>query len=137
MGFAYVQSYPGILKLVEEVLNIIAFSCVASFQLSTSRGDAFLAASIGAFVITFILLLIRVFDVDQKIVAPWPKIEFGYCLIWSVFYLITSALLIDIGNSTWYRIDKYIAGGSFGLFATCVYLVDAYDKFKNGGSPNP
>lgn len=96
---------------------MIAFSCVAD-ALSSSRGDAFLAASVGAFIITFLLLMIRMFDLDQKIVAPWHMIEMGYCAVWSVFYLITAALVLDFGTPIRGTSlgDKYLAGGVSNFF---------------------
>nr|XP_022899886.1 uncharacterized protein LOC111413225 [Onthophagus taurus] len=125
MGLLYVRTLPGALKCVQLLFNLIAFICIAATGVS-ARGDAFLVASVGAFVITLLLLLIRIMDLDTKINLPWMKIEFGYCVIWSIFYLITAALVIDT------NVDGYIAGGVFGLLAMILYIIDAIDKFRAG-----
>ncbi|XP_017774337.1 PREDICTED: CKLF-like MARVEL transmembrane domain-containing protein 4 [Nicrophorus vespilloides] len=124
MAIDYIKTTPGILKAVEVVLNFIGFVSVAATGVSP-RGDAFLVASVGGFLITGIMLVLFMLDLHEKIPIPWNRVEFFFCIIWAVFYLITAALVIDV------RAGGYIAGGSFGLFATVAYLLDAYDKYRN------
>lgn len=121
-GLEYLKSKKGILKLLEELFNIIALACVAS-EATGPRGEAFLVASIGAFIITALIIFVRVLGLDEKISAPWSKIELGYCIIWGVFYLITSALVIDadayneyLGVSTFSKFEKIQQGFYYHLY---------------------
>lgn len=88
---------------------------MASF--TSPRGDAFLAASIGGFIITLIIVILKILDVHEKLTLPWGKIEFVYDIVWAIFLLITSALVIDSGPG------PYIAGGVSIIFIKLLNLV--------------
>ncbi|GJQ70267.1 hypothetical protein Trydic_g22708 [Trypoxylus dichotomus] len=125
MAVSYVTQIPGVLRILQLLFNFIGFVCILATGLS-QRGDAFLAATIGGFLLSLTIILIRVLDVHAKISLPWIKIEFVYNIIWAIFLLITSALILDQGPG------GYIAGGVFGLFGVLAYLIDAVDKYYAG-----
>lgn len=103
-----------------QVFNFIGFMCIACTNGVSAKGDAFLAASIGAFIITAIFLVIYVLDIQERVGIPWIKIQFFYCVIWGLFYLITAALVIDLGSG---YVDSYVAGGvSYYLFISLLSL---------------
>lgn len=95
--------------LLFQFFNFVAFICILA-TVATARGDAFLAASIGGFLTSFIILLLKIFNIHEKVVLPWPRLEFIFNIIWAVFLLITSALVIDQGPG------GYIAGGVSFLY---------------------
>lgn len=106
--------------LFMQVFNFIGFMCIACTNGTSAKGDAFLAASIGAFIITAIFLVIYVLDIQERVGIPWIKIQFFYCVIWGLFYLITAALVIDLGSG---YVDSYVAGGvSYYLFISLLSL---------------
>ncbi|KAK9745623.1 Membrane-associating domain [Popillia japonica] len=125
MAVGYVMQIPGILRILQLLFNFIGFVCILATGVSP-KGDAFLAATIGGFLISLIIILIKILNVHERISLPWPRIEFIYNLVWAVFLLITSALVLDQGPG------GYIAGGVFGLLGVIAYLIDALDKYYAG-----
>lgn len=49
--------------------------------------------------------MIFTFNLNEKLHLPWSIVQMVFCVIWSAFLIITSALVIDT------RADSYIAGG--------------------------
>ncbi|KAF2901353.1 hypothetical protein ILUMI_04832 [Ignelater luminosus] len=123
IGFGYVKTLPGIIKIAQEVMNFIGMICVAATGMS-ARGDAFIACSVIALIVTALLLASYIFQIIAKLQIPWYKIEFFYCVIWVIFYIVVSSLVAASGSG------GYIAGGIFGFLAAILYAADAYHKYR-------
>jgi hypothetical protein len=127
----YLVSIPtGILKLIESLCNFLGVILCATG--STDAGGSgnkgfFLFVSILALIITFLLLVLGVLNV-QKTYWPsrWPFIEFCWCAFIALFYFIASIVLAAVAkyNGVW--------GGAtfFGFAAFITYVADALFQFR-------
>ncbi|KAG8231903.1 hypothetical protein J437_LFUL011372 [Ladona fulva] len=124
---SYIRTLPGMLKIAQIVLNLLGFICIiATHPYVTSRGSWFNTVSMGGFWFTGIMLALYLFHVIEKLYRiPWLKIEFGFCLLWTLFYLIAASLAADYGR----LIEAFGAAAFFGFCAMVAYGADAYFKF--------
>ncbi|CAH0556947.1 unnamed protein product [Brassicogethes aeneus] len=124
----YIKTIPGMLKIAEVVLNLLGFICIEASGVYShaSRGSWFNFVSMTAFWFTGILLalyLFHVIEVSYKI--PWLKIEFVFCALWTLFYLIAASLAVSFNH------EAYSAAGFFGFCGMVAYGFDAFLKFKS------
>ncbi|XP_032218485.2 uncharacterized protein LOC5518013 [Nematostella vectensis] len=138
----YVKSLPGILKIIEFVFLLHAFSCMADCCGNGSgRYAFFLAMTIIAWIMVIIIFL--VFFLDQTSAIPqlnWQYVVLFSSIAWAVLLLICSALMADVSSDTrhyrdWqgYGIRNYYvkwwdtmtAGVVFGFLAMLVFIIDA------------
>ncbi|CAG0890980.1 unnamed protein product [Darwinula stevensoni] len=117
---------PGILKGAAMLTNIIGFICVMVSELNyVSRANWFNFVAMGGFWITGILLVFYLFHIIEKFyMINWLKIEFGYCALWSFFYM-TASIAVAAGG-----LEAWAAAAFFGFVAMAIYGFDAYLKFK-------
>ena len=82
-----------------QILNLLGFICIEVSAFSYhSRGSYFIFCSMTGFWFTGILLLFYLFHIIEKFYRiPWLKIEFGFCAVWTVLYLIASCLAATLG----------------------------------------
>ncbi|XP_071519741.1 CKLF-like MARVEL transmembrane domain-containing protein 4 [Panulirus ornatus] len=73
------------------------------------------------------LLVLYVMHVIERLQrVPWLMGEFGYCALWTFFYLTASA-----GSAAWGAMDGFNAVAAFfGFAAMIAYAVDAFFKFR-------
>jgi uncharacterized membrane protein len=72
-----------------------------------------------------ILLVLYIFHVIERFFRiPWVQIEFIFCAIWTLFYLI-AAISVSTVNS-----GAYTAAAFFGFCAMVAYGYDAWLKFN-------
>lgn len=93
---------------LSKTLNLIGFISIQASGVWAlhSRGGWYSTVSMGGFWFTGILLVFYLFHVIEKFYKiPWLKIEFVFCAIWTVFYLIASCLAVT------FPIEAYIAAG--------------------------
>ncbi|KAJ8971634.1 hypothetical protein NQ317_015910 [Molorchus minor] len=148
---SYIRTLPGILKVIQVGTSLIGFICIelsGPFSIS-DQGRFFNFVSMTAFWFTAILLAFYLFHVIEKLYkVPWLKIEFGFCILWTLFYLIASCLAVTFHSS-----GAFIAAGvsiitvvnyccktdfierilciiSFGFIGMTVYGIDAYLKLR-------
>ncbi|EFN61419.1 CKLF-like MARVEL transmembrane domain-containing protein 4 [Camponotus floridanus] len=131
---SYARTLPGILKIVQVVLNLLGFICITvSSHSSHSRGGWFNTVSMIGFWFTGILLVFYLFHIIEKFSRiPWLKIEFVFCTIWTVFYLLAASLAADYARHT----EAFGVAAFFGFCAMVAYGYDAWLKFhavKSGG----
>ncbi|KAI6183183.1 MARVEL domain-containing protein [Aphelenchoides bicaudatus] len=126
----YLQTLPGLLKIIIIVLNILVFFCVAigGPGYYAGIGWATFVATFG-FTISLILLLLYLFHVvDMMPNIPWIVGEMVYCFAWTIFYFIAASVLVVAAAS--YRGTFFWAVAAFFAFAAmCAYGFDAYLKF--------
>ncbi|KAJ3654309.1 hypothetical protein Zmor_013505 [Zophobas morio] len=122
----YIRTLPGILKAAQIILNLLGFICIEVSAFSYhSRGSYFIFCSMTGFWFTGILLLFYLFHIIEKFYRiPWLKIEFGFCAVWTVLYLIASCLAATLG------VEAFAVAAFFGFCAMIVYAADAYFKLR-------
>ncbi|KAG5322789.1 CKLF4 protein, partial [Pseudoatta argentina] len=125
---SYARTLPGMLKIVQVVLNLLGFICITvSVHSSHSRGGWFNTVAMGGFWFTGILLVLYLFHIVEKFARiPWLKIEFIFCTIWTLFYLLAASLAADFARYT----EAFGVAAFFGFCAMVAYGYDAWLKFK-------
>ncbi|XP_015588164.1 CKLF-like MARVEL transmembrane domain-containing protein 4 [Cephus cinctus] len=125
---SYVRTIPGMLKVAQVVLNLLGFICITVSQFSReSRSGWFNTVAMGGFWFTGILLALYLFHVVEKFFKiPWLKIEFIFCTIWTIFYLIAAALVADYAKHS----EAFGVAAFFGFCAMVAYGYDAWLKFN-------
>nr|CAD7606532.1 unnamed protein product [Timema genevievae] len=124
----YIRTIPGILKVVQIVLNLLGFICISvSWGATSSRGSWFNTVAMTGFWFTGIMLALYLFHVVEKFYKiPWLKIEFVFCALWVFFYLLAASLAADYGKAD----EAFGAAAFFGFCAMVVYGYDAFLKFN-------
>ncbi|GLG92480.1 Uncharacterized protein GBIM_00170 [Gryllus bimaculatus] len=124
----YIRTLPGMLKVGQIAFNLLGFiSMLCSITRHFSRGEWFNTVAMGGFWFTGIMLVLYLFHVVEKFYRiPWLKIEFVFCAIWTVFYLIAASLACAAGNVS----EANIVAGIFGYVAMVLYAYDAFLKFQ-------
>ncbi|XP_044742388.1 CKLF-like MARVEL transmembrane domain-containing protein 7 [Chrysoperla carnea] len=122
----YIRTIPGALKIAQIVLNLLGFICIQCSKFSNyATGSFFNTVAMTAFWITGILLAFYLFHVIEKFFKiPWLKLEFFYCTIWTLLYLIAAIFAASFGS------DAYVAAAFFGFCAMVVYGYDAWLKWQ-------
>ncbi|KAJ8726003.1 hypothetical protein PYW07_000701 [Mythimna separata] len=122
---SYIKTIPGILKIVQVLCSLLGFICIRCSYLSgATKGSFFSWISMIAFWFTGILLGLYLFHILEKFYKiPWLKLEFGFCAIWTFFYLLVSILAATVHD------NPHSAAAFFGFVAMIAYLVDAYLKW--------
>ncbi|XP_047506889.1 MARVEL domain-containing protein 1-like [Pieris napi] len=123
---SYLQTVPGLLKIVQVGGSLLGFICVVCSRVGTaSKGAYFSWVSMIAFWFTGILLGFYLFHIVEKFYKiPWLRLEFLFAAVWSLLYLIASILATTVGDNAHY------AASFFGFAATLAYMIDAYLKFR-------
>lgn len=124
---SYARTVPGILKVVQVVLNLLGFICVTvSVFSSHSRGAWFNTVAMGGFWFTGIVLVLYLFHFVEKFSKiPWLKIEFVFCTVWTVLYLLAASLVADFARNT----EAFGVAAVFGFCAMVAYGYDAWLKY--------
>lgn len=125
---SYIRTVPGILKAAQIILNLLGFICITISHWSvTSRGGWFNFVAMTGFWFTGILLVFYLFHVIEKFFKiPWLKVEFGFCALWTFFYLLAASLAAGLASVD----EAFGAGAFFGYCAMVAYAYDAFLKFK-------
>ncbi|XP_008555224.1 CKLF-like MARVEL transmembrane domain-containing protein 4 [Microplitis demolitor] len=125
---SYFRTMPGILKIIQMVLDILGFICIAvSNYAQLSRGAWFNTVAMVGFWCTGILLASYVFHVIEKLYKiPWLTIEFFYCGIMTACYLLAASLAADYAHAN----EGFGAAAFFGFCAMVCYGYDTWLKFK-------
>lgn len=122
---SYLFTLPGLLKCVQVLCSLLGFICiqVSNFNNAT-KGSFFSWISMIAFWFTGILLGFYLFHLVEKFYKiPWLKLEFLFCAVWTLMYLIVSILATTVHD------NPHSAAAFFGFVATVAYGADAYLKY--------
>ncbi|RZF38038.1 hypothetical protein LSTR_LSTR006437 [Laodelphax striatellus] len=124
----YIRTIPGMLKCAQTVLNLLGFLTISISGYSVNgRGSFFSSISGFGFWFTGILLVLYLFHVVEKFFAiPWLRIEFGFCALWAVFYMIASTLCAAYLSYS----AAFACAALFGYCAMAAYGYDAFLKFQ-------
>ncbi|KAK3913701.1 CKLF-like MARVEL transmembrane domain-containing protein 4 [Frankliniella fusca] len=125
---SYIRTLPGMLKAAQIILNLLGFICITvSYHSIHSRGSWFNTVAMIGFWFTGILLVFYLFHVIEKFFKiPWLKVEFVFCAVWTLFYLLAASLAAGWAN----RDEAFGAGAFFGYCAMVAYGYDAFLKFN-------
>nr|XP_022899897.1 uncharacterized protein LOC111413234 isoform X1 [Onthophagus taurus] len=126
LNVSYLKSFPCVLKLVQLICNTLITIIVAENWYRDLQ-TAYLIASIGALVLSSIIFLIKIHNIDKYIKnVPWSKLEVSYYTTWSVYYFIVIAQAISYEP---YKIAQMIS-----LISVITFMIDAsvsYTEMKN------
>ncbi|KAI5742294.1 hypothetical protein M8J77_005832 [Diaphorina citri] len=122
----YLRTVPGLLKMIQIVLNLIGFILISMSMYSMYfRANFFNTVAMFGFWFTGILLVLYLFHIIEKLYKiPWLKIEFVYCSILAAFYFIASILC-----ASWATHSTFGVAAIFGFCATGAYAYDAWIKY--------
>ncbi|KAK2588275.1 hypothetical protein KPH14_004298 [Odynerus spinipes] len=125
---AYIRTLPGILKVIQVVLNLLGFICITVSKYGNhSRGGWFNTVAMIGFWFTGVLLVLYLFHIVEKFSKiPWLKIELIFCGLWAFFYFIAASLSADYGRVS----EAFAAAAFFGFCAVIAYGYDAWLKFS-------
>lgn len=123
----YTRTIPGILKCARLVTDLIGFICIMlTGGYYYNRANWFSFVSMTGFWVTLILLAFYLFHLIEKTYfLPWNLIEFIFCAVWTLFYLIAVILAIASAN-----IAAFAVAALFGIVSLGMYGYDAFLKFK-------
>ena len=81
-------------------MNLLGFICILSSPWKYfSRANWFNTVAMGGFWFSSIMLALYLFHVQELFTRiPWVKVEFVFCAIWTLFYLIAASLAADYGS---------------------------------------
>lgn len=137
----YITSIPGILKIVEFFLLMIAFALAADFKggWTWGRMDFFLFVTVTSWLVVIAVFILFAFNVISKINVSidWnvPVMAFAACV--AVLLLISSSLIADnarrwndvYGGYRGTGLDKLSAAAAFGFFSMVAFICDAAYHF--------
>ncbi|XP_060565397.1 CKLF-like MARVEL transmembrane domain-containing protein 4 isoform X1 [Ruditapes philippinarum] len=123
----YIKTYNGLLKIVECVLDIIAFICASIYIHWGPYGGGWVQfVTMSAFITTLLLFGFHLFRIIYKLPGPWGLIELIYYVLYSLMMLIAGIVCAARGN--W---DASIGAAAFFTFAaTACYVFDTFLLFR-------
>jgi len=126
----YIQSIPGVLKLIEllcDLLAVILDGAAPAVPGGSGQKGFFLFVSILALIITTILLILAVLNIQNMFLKNrWPFIELVWCGFIALFYFIASIVIATIANQN----GTYGGAAFFGFAAFITYVADAVFQFR-------
>lgn len=124
---SYIRTIPGMLKIFRIVMDLLGFICVMTSGLYYwSRANWFSFVSMTSFWVTGIILFFYLFHlIERTHFLPWMLMEFIFCTIWTLFYLIAAALVAAYGVN-----EAFAAASFFGFCAMIAYGYDAFLKYR-------
>ena len=150
-GCDYFKSLPGILKIIEFIVLLIALGSVGYFfeemgsaTRKTDNLKFFLFVVIVAWILVIAFWLNFVSGLHEKMSAiNWPLTHGVVFIVWAVLLLIASALLADAVKyyedshfcelldrvDTKQQCEHLIVGTTFGFIAMVLFIVDAIIHF--------
>ncbi|MCI4391133.1 hypothetical protein PGIGA_G00130860 [Pangasianodon gigas] len=121
-------------KIAEVLLSFVAFVLeeVVNTCTSCSALYFFEFVSCTAFLFTLLLLILLSTPLHQKVgITCWPKLDFGYSALISVFLIIAS--ISFAANNSGSGVER--ATVAFGFLASFAFLTDVIIFYKKEGFP--
>lgn len=124
----YIRTIPGILKIIQLVADLLGFICIMTvnhWYPSAVNWYSFVAMT--GFWVTGTLLVFYLFHLIERLhMLPWMLIEFIYCVVWCVFFLIAGSVAASKAAYS----EGFGAASFFGYCGMVVYGYDAFLKFR-------
>lgn len=122
----YLNSTAGLIRLVVVIIDLASF-IVAQFASASGKVVFFGFTTMSAFWISLTLFGLYAFHVVEKLYfVQWLLGEFAFCLIWSLFFFVSSLLMLISGG-------VMTVAGIFGFVACGIYAYEAknnYDRYS-------
>lgn len=127
----YLKTIPGILKLVQVILGVVAMAFASPARITGTHWFLFIVVI--SFIATVIWIFIYILSIREALTFPinWLVTELLNTAILAVLYLVASVLQLSVWSPPYhpqYR-DPNITAGIFGLFNTVAYCAGAYFLF--------
>ncbi|KAL3860812.1 hypothetical protein ACJMK2_010878 [Sinanodonta woodiana] len=122
----YIRSVKAVLKIIEVVLDIIAFICAVWVYWVNLGGGWVQFVTMSAFITTLIFFFFHLFRIIYKLPGPWGLIELIYYVLYSVMLLIAG--IVAAANAIYHSSIGATAFFTFAAFV--VYCVDTYLLFR-------
>ncbi|XP_015905012.1 CKLF-like MARVEL transmembrane domain-containing protein 8 [Parasteatoda tepidariorum] len=126
---SYLKSVPGILKIVECVVDLCGFisMIVVTSKYYYPSGTFYEFVSMSAFIISLFLLIFHLFHfTDAMQFIPWLLLEVIFSIIWAILYLIAGGI-----SASWADAHSALASAAFFAFvAVVLYLYEGFSKFR-------
>ncbi|XP_014665856.1 PREDICTED: CKLF-like MARVEL transmembrane domain-containing protein 4 [Priapulus caudatus] len=127
---SYIRTVPGLLKIAQVVISLIGFICCIAAGFNIAATGFFEFVSMTAFWVSLVMLFLYLSHFISFVRAiPWLMLEFFYCALWTLLYLISSIVLAS-SSSNCANCGGMKAASFFGFVATAAYAVDAFFKFR-------
>lgn len=124
----YLTSWKGILKIVEIVLDLVAFICASVWIHWAPYGGGWVQfVSMAGFITTLLLFGFHLFRIIYKLPGPWGIIELIYYFAFSLMLLIAGIVCAARGH--WH--SSIVAAAIFTFAATAAYVVDTFFLFRD------
>jgi hypothetical protein len=141
LEFSYIRTVPGILKIVELVLDFLVFICLVAGPTYLYSGIGWATfVSITAFISTMILLWLYLFHIIELYnIVPWLLVELIMCAIFVLmFFTASSVAAAGAASLVNFNPGPFAAAAFFGFMAMFCYGFDCFLKFqawRNGVPP--
>ncbi|XP_056648293.1 uncharacterized protein LOC130452839 [Diorhabda sublineata] len=127
-GVEFLKSYPGILKITEQVLNIAVLIGVSVCGFQTT----IILLGINVFYAictTTFFLIVRYRSVFKNSTFPWDWIECANCIAVAIMYALGSSIALSEMSK------EFIVTAIIGYIAAMVYALETVDAFKLAATP--
>ncbi|XP_066245908.1 uncharacterized protein [Euwallacea similis] len=127
-GLVFLNSYSGLVKILEACLNVVLIVFTALLG-QTFQPQFLCGCSIYGFLSVVVLVAFHLRGVVEKSEFPWFWVEFINSSLMAMLLLIASSLLAA-------ELTKgCIVTGILGFIAVMVYVLDAIEKFNLAKGP--
>lgn len=124
----YPRTIPGIIKITEMVVSTITFiSSIVHWYEGHGWVEFVSINALISAVIYFVLSLVNLRNFTSRFPGPWELIEFIYCIIFTVFYLI--AAIVASAFAARYQ-GNVGAAAFFAFLGTAIFLVDTIFQYR-------
>ncbi|CAG9864377.1 unnamed protein product [Phyllotreta striolata] len=127
-GVEYLKSYPGLLKITEQVLNlaILISGCATGFCFQTV---IILVGCVYALITTAFFLIVNYRCIFRKSSFPWEWIECSNCT--AVALILALGASVALSEMT----RMFVVTGIIGYITAMVYVLETIDRFKLAVTP--
>ncbi|XP_064611080.1 plasmolipin-like [Liolophura sinensis] len=131
----YLRSVPGILKIVEAVLCLIAFICAIIYTRHwTALGLGWVQfVTISACIAVMIIFFLYVFHIVDRLHAVFALLVLIFYFVYDIFLLVAgilAAVQASQYGGRYYGSETVAAAAAFVFFALIAFLIDTYLQFK-------
>ncbi|XP_063934613.1 uncharacterized protein LOC135146368 [Zophobas morio] len=127
-GTGHIKTTQGIIKICESVICFIGLILIAIDGWSSDLTNAYVVGTAVGLIISFLILILHVTKAGRPL-QGFIAFQLYFNILIFIYLLIVSAVLL----SKHYN-DRHMAGGSFGIIAAILYLVDTVDCYRNDSS---
>ncbi|CAH1369421.1 hypothetical protein MTP99_010863 [Tenebrio molitor] len=128
-GTGHIKTSQGIIKICECVICFIGLILIAIDGWSIDLINAYVVGTAIGLIVSFLILLLHITKAGRPL-QGFLAFQLYLNLILFLYLVIVSAVLLSKHYGA-----RYMAGGSFGIIAAVLYLLDAIDCYRIDPSP--